>query len=461
MKTFTYPQKKWVMTAALLAVLGFNVSLNSHQDGIASADFASTSGDLVESRLVTTDGVMPVKYINNGESEVLAVVPKKMTEGKVCDTCGYETIPLTTKNKEDIDALNVQLLRALQKVRPKAEVVAAEEDAAEVTTEKVVVKKSPFDSIRKACKRITDRDEALTCNKERFIALLKDEKQAGKIEPNEALQFYKAEIQSRLVSQISEARRISARARRAQTNMTSWQAFQNSDDAFANTDLIINKALFVIEDLVREVPTKFESVRQHLIVAETDIMKFEAAQIQQTKAQAEANKGTSEGLFLSQDAFARLNELESLRSVMSGKTVNALQEATGNNVITVELNSTYNKFLQDFNTNLINALNGQGTMLNGITVNPAIDLSPRLTNPGRNTGGTIIVNPGVSTRTGANLTAPAAAGTQTILVPVQVQSASPSATTLVMPTQNTGVSFGPMGPASPESLRMRAQIRGQ
>lgn len=428
MKTFTYPQQKWVMTAALLAVLGFNVSFNSHQGGIASADFASTSGDLVESKLVTAQGVMPVKYINNGESEVLAVVPKKMTEGKVCDTCGYETIPLSTKNKNDIDALNVQLLKTMQ----------GREGAADTPAENVPEKKNPFDTIRKSCKRVSDKIEALTCHKDRYIALLKNDKIAKDILPDEALQFYKTEIQSRLVNQLSDARRISARARRATTSMTSWNSFQDSEDAMINTDEVIQKSLYVIEDLIREVPARFESVRHHLIVAETDILRFEASQIKQAQAQAAASKGTPEGLYLSQEALAKLNELHSLNSVMGNRTVIALREATDGQVITQDLNAQYNKFLQDFNNSLNAALAGNGTLTNGSITYPSADMSHRLANPGRNS---------VQIRTGTSLAAPLYNGTQTILVPVQV------------PTQNNGVSFGTMIPASPEALRMRAEIR--
>ncbi|WII73103.1 hypothetical protein QJS83_04355 [Bdellovibrio sp. 22V] len=454
MKTFTYPNKKWVMTGALLAVLGFNVSFNSHQAGIASADFASTSGDLVESKVATVEGVLPVKYINNGESSVLAIVPKKMTEGKVCENCGYDTIPLSIKNKEDIDAMNVELLKALSKGKPKAE--AKEEDADEVVEEKVVEKKNPFDRIKKACARPTDKTEALDCYKTKFIALLKD-KSASKIETNEALQFYRAEIENRILSQISDARRISARARRASTNMSSWQAFENSDDAFANTDEMINKTLFVIEDLIREMPAKFEPIRQRLIVAETMILKQEAAQVQQTKAQSEAQKGTPEGLYLGQETLVRNSEFHDLWNTMGYSTNQALREAQGNNTITPELYNQYNKFLQEFNSSLMSAISGNNSngLLNGVTTTPGVpgvNLLPRLQNPGRTSGAPGVItqpNP-ISTRTGANLTTTMpGTQTQTVLVPVQI------------PTQNTGVSFGTVSPISQESLRMRQQIRGQ
>ena len=116
---FTYTQKKWAMTGVLLAVLGFNVSMNKHTDGIASADFASESGDLVESKIATADGVLNVKYIKSGENEVMAVIPK-VTEGKTCDVCGttYTLDASLEKNKSNIDELNVQLLKQIAKGKP-------------------------------------------------------------------------------------------------------------------------------------------------------------------------------------------------------------------------------------------------------------------------------------------------------------------------------------------------------
>lgn len=140
---FTYTQKKWAMTGVLLAVLGFNVSMNKHTDGIASADFASESGDLVESKIATADGVLNVKYIKSGENEVMAVIPK-VTEGKTCDVCGttYTLDASLEKNKSNIDELNVQLLKQISKGKPlqaprETQVVEATEERQLTLEEKV------------------------------------------------------------------------------------------------------------------------------------------------------------------------------------------------------------------------------------------------------------------------------------------------------------------------------------
>lgn len=450
MKTFTLiPKNKWVMTAALLAVLGFNVSFNSHQAGIASGDFASTAGDLVESKLTTADGVMPVKYVSNGESEVLAIVPKKMTEGKVCETCGYETISLLTKNKEDIDGLNVQLLKALQKTKPaKAEVAAKEEEAAVEASEETVEKKSPFDAIEKACSRYEKRSEELSCTADKFVAILK-RKKGAEIDKKEAFNFYKENIESIIRLEITEARHLANRTRRAHSGLFPY--LRRSDDW--STDMqkatqMREKASKVIRTLLAGIPGKYENIRGELVEAETKIAKEEARELQNTFIQARDDENPTIGLYYSQEGKLRRMDLQDLMENMQYQSNAGLSKAASGKDINLELQAHYESYLNNFFQKMNDAvmLNNY-TFLDGnkgnITTLPGVNFGPRLSNPGRgNTGSTF--SPGISNRVGTNLNA---TRTQT---PV-----------MTMPTQNYGISFGPMVPATPESLRMRMEIRGR
>lgn len=451
MKTFTLiPKNKWVMTAALLAVLGFNVSFNSHQAGIASGDFASTAGDLVESKLTTADGVMPVKYVNNGESEVLAIVPKKMTEGKVCETCGYETISLLTKNKKDIDGLNVQLLKALQKTKPaKAEVAAKEEEAAVEASEETVEKKSPFDAIEKACSRYEKRSEELSCTADKFVAILK-RKKGAEIDKKEAFNFYKENIESIIRLEITEARHLANRTRRAHSGLF----FRPSDDLSSDPRDIMQtatqmreKALKVIRTLLAGTPGKYEKIRVELLEAETKIANEEARELQQTLFQARNNQDPSKGVYLFEEGKLRRVELQDLIEGMQYHSNAGLSKATSSKDINAELQAHYESYMNNFFQKMNDGMwqnpyafmgsdNGNSTTL------PGVNFGPRLSNPGRgNTGST--VSPGISNRVGTTLNA---------------RNQTPAMT---MPTQNYGISFGPMVPATPESLRMRMEIRGR
>lgn len=463
---FTYPQKKWVLTTALLAVLGCNISFQSHTDGVASADFASTSGDLKESKVYTAQGAIPVKYMDSGDKEVLAIIPRRTTEGKICeDNCGLETITLSVKNKEDIDALNIELMKALEKSKTsskKAREEVAEADASEESTEEVVAekpKKNHFDRVVRDCRNTEDAD-ALKCYVDGYLAVLKDPKKAKDVSVQDAGAFYKREVQSRLVKELSEARRLSSKKRRAQVDAYAWQSYMNSEDFDKSPTDILQHSLYVIEDLIREMPSKYEIIRSNVISAQTEVLKFEAAQIKATNQQAESQKGTAEGLYLTQEATYKIAETDALRQAMSSVTNSALLEARSNGSINDDQVSAYQKFFQEFNNQLVAALTGQNsTLTNGVQANPAIDLTPRLQTPGRGTGtigtlpgqqpapisqiGTLPPQSGVSTRTGAtSLSAGSSIST-------------PSTYT------NQGVSFGNPSPASQQSLELRARIRGQ
>ncbi|MGE9745894.1 hypothetical protein [Bdellovibrio bacteriovorus] len=454
---FTYPQKKWVLTSALLAVLGFNVSFNTHNDGIASADFASTSGDLTESKVYTAEGVMPVKYIDNGDEEVLALVPKRTTEGKVCEgKCGYDTIVLSAKNKSDIDALNVELMKKLAEQPAAAKKKVAKEEVAEADAEatgeeEVVAKKkvSPLDRIMKRdCKSSSDDASLLACVKDAYLAILEDPKKAKDITPIEALDFYKKEIQSRLVRELAEVRRITSAQRRAATNPSAWQSYRGSDDfGVTATDIndMIKESLYIVEDLITKVPSKFENVRSRVIQTETDILKFEAAQI---KAQESAGNYP--------EASAKLSETTYMHDLLQAVTKQALSAAASGDRITVDQETAYTKYMNDFSITLANLLAQKVTPGTAPQIDPSINLSQRLQNPGRTNGttstiGTLPTTPttpgtipsGVSSRTGATL------------------STQPQGQLTVYPNSSGGVTFGTPRDATAEALQQRALIRGR
>lgn len=437
MKTFKIPQNNWVMTAALLAVLSVNVSFNGQQAGIASADFASTSGDLVESKLVTVEGVMPVKYVNNGESEVLAIVPKKMTEGKVCETCGYETIPLATKNKTDIDALNVQLLKAMQKVKPAAE--AKEEAAAGDAEEKVVEKKNPFDAIEKACnsKRYKTNSEVLSCTSEKFVSLLR-KKSGAEIDSVEALDFYKANIETAIKTEIVEARRLANRARRSALNPLQTQFIIESDEWSNDPSEILRKAgqmredtLKVIRTILAGMPSKQEKIRSRLVITETEIAREEARELQQTFIQARDSKDASKGVYLFQEGELRRADLQDLMQGMQYHSNAGFSKALSARDLNADLQNQYETYINDFFQKIQDGMwqNPYGFMgaASSNTTLPGIDFGGRISQPGR---GAIQGSSAVQLRGGTRINA----GNSTVLL-------------LPIPAQNNNsVNFSPISP---------------
>nr|BFD68440.1 hypothetical protein HAGR004_34620 [Bdellovibrio sp. HAGR004] len=467
---FTYPQKKWVLTTALLAALGVNVSFNSHSDGIASADFASTSGDLMESKVYTADGVMPVKYIDNGDEEVLALVPKKTTEGKICEgKCGYDTITLSVKNKSDIDSLNVELMKQLakdsaaskKKVVKKVEV--EEEDAVEEKEEVVVKKKvvDPFRNIIKDCEAASYTDEAdVSCISDKYLDILNDKNKAKNITAKQALEFYNEEIQSRIASDIAKARHISATVRRAQIDPTYYNDMLEFENPTQQVREALNKAADASADILRDTPEKFEVVRQKAVALQAEILKRELIQYKEVRVQAEQSKGTNEGLFLSNEALHRMPEVNSLRDMLISNSASALREARSEKNITSDQATAYNKYLLEISNAVSQILSGKdSTFMQNVPTSQSIDLSTRLQNPGR--GVSIGTIPGQvqvpTTQIGVipqqGTTAPAATN------PVSTRTGS----TLSAPlsTSGGGVSFGTPREATAEALQMRQQIRGR
>ncbi|WP_374027587.1 hypothetical protein ACES2J_15565 [Bdellovibrio bacteriovorus] len=461
---FTYPQKKWVLTSALLAVLGFNVSFNTHNDGIASADFASTSGDLTESKVYTAEGVMPVKYIDNGDEEVLALVPKRTTEGKVCEgKCGYDTIVLSAKNKSDIDALNVELMKKLAEQPAAAKKKVAKEEVAEAdaeaTGEEVVEKKKVdhFEKLRKECKRHKEAAAALDCLAPKFADLLNDEKKD--VETSEASKFFTEAIQPLLVKQLSEVRAGIGLKTRVQQGMISFDDNITYQMAMEDAMELKEATLKTTRTLIADIPREHEIVRSKLLVAQTNLLKYEAEQAAQLNKLADNTKNINEQTYLRGEATIRLGEADALAMLLLHNSGDGLRGARSADNITSLQQNSYQTFLTDSYNAFVAASKGLTT---GTVMSPGVDLSGRLQNPGRGTIGTIqsqvptttigtlpttpttpsTIPSGVSSRTGATL------------------STQPQSQLNVHPN-SSGVTFGAPRDATAEALLQRAQIRGR
>lgn len=212
MKPFTYAQKKWAMTACLLSALTFTVSMNSHEGGLASAEFASSS-DLVEGKLTTDKVAIPVKYVKSGDNEVLAVVPK-VTEGKMCDVCGttYTLNMSFDKNKDDIDALNIALLKEInsnRKVKKASAAVEDDEDSDKPTKQdlenerRLAKKKRDKTSLINSLK-YCDADNAVDqseCLVDNYVSRL----ESGKIDKDVALEVFKSHVESKIAAALMKS----------------------------------------------------------------------------------------------------------------------------------------------------------------------------------------------------------------------------------------------------------------
>lgn len=135
--------KNWMTSFFLLSALALNVSIhNSSEPRLDSADFATKAPpaeseasdkaeensekkeeiETIKDQLPTADGLVPVTYHKISENKTMAVVPQ-MTESGVCDECDTKQYTLSIsleKNKDNLDALKVALLKSMAVTKEKS-----------------------------------------------------------------------------------------------------------------------------------------------------------------------------------------------------------------------------------------------------------------------------------------------------------------------------------------------------
>lgn len=393
MKTCTYPQTKWVMTGALLVALGFTVSFNKSAQLGGSMDFSSSEKPADESllqgkssKVYTAKGAIPVRYLDNGENKVLAIVPIRVTtEGKACDSCGFETIPLVdVKNKEDIEGLNVKLMQAFEK---KLKAKAAEKNEKSEKSETAVAEEKSkeevnhFARIEKRCEKLEkNSSEELTCKKDEFLAILSDKKLSKDISAPEALAYYKAEINSGILKQISEVRKIRNRQMRVSLGETSLYSLRIEDSALDNSpDQILEDVSSVLSSVISDTNGKYETIRKQAITTQTEILKGQAALYKQVVQKIDNNQNLQhDPRALWVERQYRATELDNTYRLLMPSSLEAINTAYMNNNISDELQTQYDRYMSQFHSSMQKALFAQGDGLNGVTTPENFDLSARL-----------------------------------------------------------------------------------
>ena len=427
MKTFNYPQTKWVMTGALLVALGFTVSFNKSSQLGGSMDFSSTEKPADEvlmqaktSKLTTGKGSIPVRYIDGGENRVLAIVPLRMTEGKACHSCGYEMVPLVdVKNKEDLEGLNVKLMAAYEKkLTEKAAEKAAEKPEKTEKTEVVVVEAKPkeateskekekvevdhFARIEKRCAKLeANSSELLHCKKDAFLEILSDKKLSKDISPSEALAYYKAEINSGILKQISEMRKIRNRQMRVNLGETSLYSLRLDDSSFDSPDQILEEVSSVLSSIISDTNGKYESIRRQAITTQTEILKGQAALYRQVVQKIDNNQGLQyDPRALWVERQYRAAELDNTYRLLMPSSMEAINTAYMNDNISDEVQTQYDRYMSQFHSSMQKALFSQGDGLNGVTVPENFDLSARLAGQRGSLSTGSVLNKGVTVNNG-------------------------------------------------------------
>lgn len=399
MKQFFFsPQfKKWALTGCLTAALGFSVSHNKHLEGFAAIDMASST-DVLETKLPTEKGVVPVRYFANGSEKITAMVSVLDSEGKVCVTCENKVVTISAsfeKNKDDIANLNVLLLKALKakptdsddekvadrKPRPNVE------DSQDFTDSKL-------SAIVDKCSRRSDKADRLDCESTAFMDLLKkyeDSKDKAKNLDNRKLQsFFTAHIENGLIAQVNDSRRVASLLRKG--------IELGPDDMDKDPQAMRETVLSQIKSMLGDIPGRYEFLRRRLLTAETNMSNIEAKDTQQIYQQARATNNPS----LNTEALLRTQDLQSLLNGISSTNYQGLRDAMAlPGVTTMTLDQYYNQF-NDYARKLSQSIaaNPYDFKIPTTSFDSAVTIADRLSNPSGGAAQIIIVTDGTGNRVG-------------------------------------------------------------
>lgn len=453
---------KWVLTSALLATLGFNISFNKHEAGIATADFASTLAEgVVEGNLQTAKGLIPVRYIGDGDNKVIAIIPKGMkTEGdvfKVCETCGYESISLKVETTTTLENLNVALLAAIEKTRDTVVTEKASAEEANVAISELPEDADHFASLEK-CDDKSSESAVLDCRTSGFLKIVKNKR--IKVSEEAALEYYKDSIEPLLAKQITESRRALNAQRRASVMPNQWFNFESNLDA-EDPNFLRQEILQTIETLISDLPTGQKKVRDRVQVTQTLILKAEALELQQTMNNSKNTSDPAMSVYLMQEGNLRKYDLESLMNGMLTTTHSGLQmadiTASQKNQYMGYMNNYVSQMYQGMNTNIYGFIDGSGA----VSTLPVMTLDGRVQSGGRIS--TLPVTQGASAdqifqQQGQMFTGQTSSVVVLPQSTIGATSISPTGQVLIplgIPTQNIGIQFGVESPISQESIQLR------
>jgi hypothetical protein len=429
MKSLSYDKKKWALTGCLLVALGFNLSMHKHIEGVASAELASNSDDVVDSKVVTANGIATVKYIKIKDDQTLAVV----TEGTICATCGNQFTLTTSFNKDNVDALNVALLKYVS--ASPVTVTPAPSTTTSGDVEKDVTERA-LSAIEKYCDKKDDKQEQLECYGDKFVSLM-DTKKKITLDIGKLNDFYREHIENLIDSQMSESRSIMSRARRAAAGLTSL----GLDDSMKDPAQMREDTLKVVENLLSGVPKKYNMIRKSLVSYETNLLKTEALDVQQTFVQARNTANPLDSVRLMQEAFLKRQDLAYLANGLNDANQYAFDKAVRYDKMDSSNADTYYKYFNAYAKQVIDGLSLNPTSFQIPGVNLQLPNSPlatttlgdRIGNGGR-IGAPVVTTPGTTT----------------------------NGLTLIQTDPSAGsVTFGPQQAVTAEMVKMRQAVRNQ
>lgn len=485
MKTFTYPQKKWVLTGALLAALGFNASFNTNTYKEYSADYASS--ETITKEVDTPEGTIPVMYVPAGEGKVRALIPKKKTEGGFCldQSCGLDAVILNVDDQKNVSKLNVALLKALaeekkaeakegRKEKPEEKVSSRSkirnedaEDSEEVKSAKEIAREKTEEKLEKIADRAAKKGddlEKLEYLSEEIVSFMEknDKKEVPEKLVREFVKEHVLDLFKSLSDQYSSFVSLQAKSR---YDLNARQELWDSELKISDVREQQTKALMAIENILEKAPKKYEDVRRLLVNAEAILIRDEAVLVQDLHRRATQQTNLVEKNLLQAEAQSRTETLQQMNGAFKNINKSAFQSAVRAKLMTSSNRTAYESSYANTTTPIVDGIimNPVNYQIPGAGVSEGLfqptgtvepTLTPRLQNPGRG------VLP-LGTQPLAPTTVQTLSSSRVVsTLPQQVTVPTTGQTQMIV-TQDGQITFGQVVPATAEALRMRQQLRGQ
>jgi hypothetical protein len=457
MKKFTDTQKKWALTATMIAVLGCSVSFNSNNTGNSSVDLASESEELMVPTNVTIGKEdIKVRLIKMSDKETTVVLPpQKNSEGKVLFECAdCSTFVLNKKLRNDSDTIAEFQAEIIKKWTSKKEEKVVKEASGNVKEDKEDRDVSERDEKREARRAEAKREKD---EYQDDLDLLKDAAEDCRIESTKSeklkcvIDVYSDTLSEEISFKYKNRKGETVTGSRQINAKAALDFYTKNIESGVKSDLRRTGGNSALYEVLASLPSDFNNVRQKALSSSTVALYEATVDYRDSIARAMQSRSPVDQV----RAQKNQSDLQELNKSLWANNSSALLEASrrGN----IEYSEARELFelgyerpatsLDDISSKWL-TLNAQGRIVPNLNSYPlptsisgsfdGLDLSQRLNNM-RADG--VLPAPGSTTNPSnrSNLVAPE----------------------LLQQNSSDGLQFGQPRSLSPEALRASQQIRSQ
>lgn len=338
-----------------------------------SEEASKTSESIRTNKIYTSKGVLKVRYLEgDSDNETLAIVQRSQTEGQSCNDC-FETIHLGMSNKSDIEQLNDALMEKIAKSEKTEVAPSKKTEIAESDAEMDTIEETEV-----ARDNVFDKVISQCSSKSAMadkLSCLSDGMIKLMRSKNAKVTNYEA-----TTFFINEVQPLLvsqiAEARQKLSNLNS-QSNSTAELLFSSqVDLTsrreaVNELRRTIEKMIAKIPTKYEDIRAKVVSIESHVLKMEVNSFHEVNAQAKNTTDPNIKLQLTTQATDRFATTKLLADLLMDSSAQAVRDASNNGLMDMKTTEIYNKFIQDFKTQFYANLSNPQAQVTTTTVEGA------------------------------------------------------------------------------------------